>query len=188
MSERNCRRRIFTENQVALINEFRILWEQHDIWTRETINGIVFDLPNLEFVIARLLRNPVDMGRLFGLFYGNKVEKKIIELFTAHLTIAAELVVAAKAEDNRAVEDARRRWYRNARDIARFLDRINPFWTFEEWIEHLNRHLKLVEQEAVLLLTGRYEKNIAIYDVIERQSLEMADLMSSGIIKQFCVR
>lgn len=176
---------VYTKNQVRLMNKFRSLWEQHDVWTRETINSIVFELPNQEFVIARLLRNPVDMARVFGEFYGQRVACRIEQLFTAHLTIAAELVTAARDGDTQAVEDARRRWYQNARDIARFLDRINPFWTFEEWIRLMNHHLMLVEQEAVLLITGKYEENVAIYDEIEKQSLVMADLMSSGIIRQF---
>lgn len=181
----SCSVNLFTENQVRLMNKFRLLWEQHDVWTRETINSIVFELPNQDEVIARLLRNPVDMARLFGDFYGLRVARRIEELFTAHLTIAAELVTAARDGDTQEVEDARRRWYQNARDIARFLDRINPFWTFEEWLRLMNHHLMLVEQEAVLLLSGRFEENIAIYDEIEKQSLVMADLMSSGIIRQF---
>jgi hypothetical protein len=49
----------------------------------------------------------------------------------------------------------------------------------------LHRHLSLVKAEAVNMLTKNYEAGITVYDEIERQSLEMADLMSEGIVKQF---
>jgi hypothetical protein len=177
-----------SKNQLNLQNKFRLLWEQHDVWTREVINGIVFELPNLDLTIARLLRNPTDMGRLFGFFYGPNVKINIEELFTAHLTIAAELVQAAKEGNDAAVQDARTRWYENAKDIAKYLSSINPFWNYNEWLELLNHHLGLVENEAVSLLMGNYEENIAIYDEIERQSLVMADLMAHGIIDQFSIK
>jgi len=177
---------IFTEAQVNLRDRFRILWEQHDVWTREVINGIVFELPNLEFTTARLLRNPVDMAKEFGRFYGPLVQSRLEELFTEHLVLAAELVVAAKAGDNEAVEDTRRRWYENGDDLARFLSSINPFWSYRRWLELIFHHLDLVEKEAVFLLTERFEENIAIYDEIEEQSLVMADFMAMGIINQFC--
>lgn len=178
----------FTKRQVRLMNKFRSLWEQHDVWTRETINSIVFSLPNISVVQTRLLRNPQDMARVFGAFFGQSVATRIEELFTAHLTIAAELVHAAKAGDNLAELDARRRWYENAIEISRFLDSINQFWTFEEWIVLMNHHLGLVETEAVTLLNQRFEENVAVYDEIEKQSLEMADLMARGIIRKFRVR
>ena len=177
----------FTKSQVRLMNKFRLLWEQHDVWTRETINGIVFELPNLDMTTTRLLRNPVDMANVFEIFYGPHVAAQIHSLFNQHLVIAAELVQAAKAGKNEAANDARRRWFENADDIARFLDKINQFWTYREWLELMNHHLKLVESEAVLLLTRKYEANIAIYDEIERQSLVMADEMSRGIIRKFQV-
>jgi hypothetical protein len=57
-----------TKNQLGLRNKFRLLWEQHDVWTRETINTIVFKLPNQDLVIVRLLRNPVGMASVFEIY------------------------------------------------------------------------------------------------------------------------
>lgn len=175
----------FSKAEVELSNEMRLIWEQHVSWTRMTITSIVFDLPNVDAVTARLLRNPIDMANVFRHYYGKRIALKIKELFTAHLIIAAELVKAAKAGDNEKAEDANRRWYINANKIAIFLDRINPFWSEKEWRRMLNNHLGLTRAEALAMLRGNYVTDIRLYDKIELQALMMADEMTMGIIRQF---
>lgn len=127
----------------------------------------MFNQPNQELVIQRLLRNPSDGARLFAPFYGEQIASRFESLIREHLVIAAELVVAAKNGESTKVSDARTRWYQNADDIARFMSEINPFWTYNEWLEMMNQHLKLVESEAVSLIQNDYQANIAVYDKLE---------------------
>lgn len=178
----------FSTAQVELMNQFRQLWEQHDVWTRATIISLVFDLPNTEPVINRLLRNPVDFELVLQPFYGLRIAARFRELLTEHLTLAADIVVAAKAGDQEALTEARRKWYANAVDIARLLGNINPFWSQEEWRRLLFHHLDLVDAEAVFTLTGQHQAATDLYDEIEEQSLVMADEMSRGIIRQFNIK
>lgn len=49
----------------------------------------------------------------------------------------------------------------------------------------MHEHLELVKAEAVAMLTKDYAAGIKIYDKIEIQALEMADMMTEGIIRQF---
>lgn len=170
---------------VNLMNDFRMLWEQHVAWTRMTIISIVFDLPDEGFVVKRLLRNPLDFAHALRPFYGDVIASRFGQLLTEHLTIAAELVKAAKAGDSQKAEDAERRWYKNANDIAALLGRINPYWSEEIWRNMLHEHLRLVKAEAVYMLNKNYEKSIDAYGKNEIQALEIADIMSKGIINQF---
>lgn len=167
---------MFTKAQVDLRNHFRMLWEQHDVWTRSAIISLVFDLPDTEYVIARLLRNPVDFEQVLKLYYGERVAAQFRYLLREHLILASDLVKAAEAE---------RRWYANADAIAAFLGRINPFWSEDQWRDMLHQHLALVKEEAVEMLSGNYAAGVAVYDRIEIQSLGMADVMAKGIIRQF---
>ncbi len=52
----------------------------------------------------------------------------------------------------------------------------------------LREHLRMVQAEAVDILTGNYAAGIAIYEEIERQTLGMADEMARGIFRQFPLR
>lgn len=170
---------IFTKAQVNLMNHIRMLWEQHGVWTRSTITSLVFSLPNEDFVVARLLRNPVDFEHALQPYYGTRIAASFRDLLTKHLVVAADLVRAAKAGDNKAAAEAERKWYANADAIAAFLGSINPCWSEQQWRMLLYHHLELVKAEAVEMLAGRYEASIAVYDQIEIQALGMADVMAA---------
>ena len=168
-----------------LKNHLRLLWEQHVYWTRLAIVSIVFDLPDAGPVTNRLLRNAKDFEAALKPLYGDKAASRFADIFTSHLVIASQLVKAAKAGDNKAAADAEKRWYSNADEIAAFLGSINPYWSETEWRKMLYEHLALTKSEAVEMLTQKYTESIATFDRIEKQALEMADVMSSGIIRQF---
>jgi hypothetical protein len=176
---------LITRAQAGLNNSLRLLWEQHVVWTRLTIISMVFSLPDVDLVTGRLLRNPKDFEALLKPLYGDRTASRFADLLTSHLVIAAELVSAAKAGDTGAAADAERRWYANADEIAAFLGSINPYWSVRQWQTMLHEHLALTKTEAVNILTGKYEEGITVFDQIEKQALEMADVMTSGIIRQF---
>ena len=168
-----------------LIELFRMLWEQHVTWTRIAIMGIVHDLPETDLILQRLLRNPKDFADALKPFFGEEAASAFADLLTGHLTIAAELVRAAKAGDNNAVADADQRWHENADQIAELLGSINTEWSTDDWSAMLYEHLDLLSADAAAMLAGNYEESINDYDNIERQALEMADIMADGIAMQF---
>ena len=169
----------------TLSNHMRLLWEQHVYWTRMVILSMAFGLPDTQFVTNRLLRNPRDFEAALRPFYGENIAARFAELFTSHLTIAAELVAAAKAGNSAAAADAERRWYANADQIAAFLGSINPHWSAQEWQRMLHNHLAMTKTEAVDILTQRYEDSISVFENIEQEALEMADMMTQGLVGQF---
>ncbi|MDP4106880.1 MAG: acetylglutamate kinase [Bacillota bacterium] len=174
-----------SEQEVRLSNAMRLVWEQHVYWTRMTINGIAFNLPDIDAVTARLLRNATDMGNLLKPFYGNRIAAKFSNLIREHLLIAPELVKVAKAGDQKAVADAERRWYANGEEIAEFLSRINPFIARDEFQEMFFEHLALTTKEALFTLQNNFKSSIAVFDKIEAQGLQMADTITNAIVKQF---
>lgn len=177
-----------TRAQLELMNTFRLLWEQHDVWTRATISSLVFALPDVEPVVARLLRNPEDFEMGLSPFYGRRTAAQFRELLQEHLLLTADIITASKEGDEEAAQEAKRLWYANAEAIADFLSSINPFWSRRLWQRMMFAHLDLVLEEAVTMLRGDYQVSVSVYDEIELQSLMMADEMSRGIIAQFHIR
>jgi hypothetical protein len=166
----------------------RKLWEDHITWTRLVIVGVIGDLPaaDLEESVKRLLQNQVDIGNAIKPFYGAEAGDQLTELLTDHILIAAEILQAAEDGNTAVLNDAIARWYANADDIAEFLNSANPEnWPLEEMKAMMREHLDLTLQEAVAYLNGDYAASIAFYDQVHNQALEMADMLSEGIIRQF---
>lgn len=177
--------RACTVRELELINLMRHLWEQHVFWTRLVILSMVFDLPDVNVITNRLLRNPKDFKSALIPFYGEETAAEFANLLTSHLTIAAELVAASKENNTNAAADAERRWHQNADEIAEFLGSINPYWSAAEWRSMLREHLAMAKQEAVDYLTKDYEHSVSLFDDIEKMALRMTDVMSDGIVRQF---
>ncbi|MGE5462883.1 MAG: acetylglutamate kinase [Syntrophothermus sp.] len=167
-------------------DNMRKLWEDHITWTRLVIVSIANDLPDTGSTVDRLLQNQVDIGNAIKPFYGEEAGNQLTILLTAHITIAAEILQAAKTGDTAAMNDAITRWYANADDIAVFLNSANPDnWPLDEMKSMMREHLDLTLQEAVSYLHGDYAGSISAYEQIHLQALQMADMLSEGIIRQF---
>ncbi|MGE7674043.1 hypothetical protein ACQKMV_10750 [Lysinibacillus sp. NPDC094403] len=164
----------------------RILWMEHVNWTRMTIISIVFGLPDLPFVQERLLQNATDLGNCLRPFYGDQIADRYAELIKEHLLIAAQLVTAAAKGDTATADAKEKEWYRNADDIAIFLNQINPYLSVEEVQKMFYTHLALTKKEAVTMIQKNYQEDIQVFDDIEAEALAMSDMIASAIVMQFC--
>jgi hypothetical protein len=175
-----------SQTELALRNDMRRLWEDHITWTRLAIISLTTDAPDTEATVGRLLQNQTDIGDAIEPFYGEAAGDELTRLLREHILIAADLVAAARAGDQVALADAQARWTANADEIAGFLASANPrFWKLGELKAMLHEHLRLTTDEAVARLQGDWAADVAAYDQIHLQALEMADHLSTGIVKQF---
>jgi hypothetical protein len=164
----------------------RKLWEDHITWTRLFIVSAAGDLPDKQATTERLLQNQVDIGNAIKPYYGNEAGEKLTALLKEHITIAAELVTAAKANDQAKVTDAKTRWIANADQISTFLSGANAKnWPEAEMKKMMREHLDLTTAEATARLSKDWKADIAAYEKVHDQILHMADMLSDGIIKQF---
>jgi hypothetical protein len=172
--------------ELAFHDGMRQLWEDHITWTRMFIVEVAADSPATETTAERLLQNQVDIGDAIKPFYGDEAGDQLTALLREHIFIAADILTAAKAGDQEAVDGATARWYANADDIAAFLSSANPdHWPLEEMRAMMRDHLDLTLAEAVAGLQGDFQAHIAAYDEVHGQILEMADMLSEGIVAQF---
>ncbi|WP_448624359.1 hypothetical protein [Geodermatophilus sp. URMC 64] len=175
-----------TAAQVAFHDQMRTLWEDHITWTRLAIVTFADGSAGFDATAARLLQNQVDIGDAVEPFYGPAAADQLTALLHDHITIAVELLTAAKAGDTAAFDDANARWYANADQIAEFLAAANPrFWAADLLRDAMKTHLDQTLVEASAELTGDYAGSVAGYEEIHHHILEMADLLSSGIMSQF---
>jgi hypothetical protein len=172
--------------ELELRNDMRKLWEDHITWTRLTIISLTTDSPDTEATVGRLLRNQDDLGDAIKPFYGDAAGEELSRLLSEHILIAADLIAAARAGDAAGVATHQARWRANADQIAAFLNAANPrSWKLGEMKEMLYEHLDLTTAEVVARLQADWAADVAAYDAIHVQALEMADELSTGIVDQF---
>lgn len=175
-----------TAAQASFHDQMRKLWEDHVTWTRLAIVTFADGSGGFDATAARLLANQVDLGDAITPYYGREAGNQLTTLLNGHIGIAVELLQAAKAGDNTAFEQARVTWYANSDEIADFLADANPkYWPQDVMRAAMTAHLDQTLAEAAHELGGQYAASVADYDEIHHHILEMADLLSDGIIRSF---
>ena len=168
-----------------LMTYLRMLWNQHVVWTSKAVTSMMYDLPNEEMVLQRLLRNPEDFANVLMAFYGEDEANEFAKLLKEHITIAAEVVQAAMDENQTAYDEAEQRWRDNAEQIAVYMAEMNPDWNQDDWEAMLGEHLDLLTEYVQNMLNENYEEAVSVYDDIEMQAMEMADMMAEGLYNQY---
>jgi len=162
------------------------LWEDHVTWTRLYIVSAAANLPDKDSTAQRLLQNQSDIGDTIKPLYGDAAGDKLAGLLKDHIMISTEIIDAAKAGDAAKKDEAANRWNANADDIAVMLSAANPKnWPIAEMKKMMHEHLDLTTAEVVARLQGDWAANIAAYEKVHTQIRKMADMLSTGIIKQF---
>lgn len=173
------------QSVINLENSERKLWQDHVLWTR---NFIISDLAGLEdksAVLDRLFQNQDEIGASIMPYYGAENDKKLSDLLRQHIALAGQVVDAAKNNQKSDLEKANQLWYENADSIAAFLSGLNPKWSKSALKDILYKHLQLTTEEATSRINKNWKQDISSYDQGEVHMLNLADVISQGIIAQF---
>lgn len=171
--------------KMDLNKAMRSLWEDHVIFTRGYIISSLANLPDADAVAQRLLKNQDDIGNAIKPYYGKDASAKLTALLREHITLAGEVVKAAKDNDSKGLEVSQKKWQDNATSIADFLSKANPNWSKDDLQKILFTHLDLTTQEVVARLNKDWNQDINAFDKGQAHMLMFADVLSDGIMKQF---
>jgi hypothetical protein len=175
-----------TAPQARLHDKMRKLWEDHIAWTRMAIVAFADGSAGFDASAGRLLRNQTNIGDAIKPYYGERAGNRLSALLRDHITIAVEVLQAAKAGDTTAFDEANARWYANGNDVADAISSLNrKVWPRAAVRGMMRTHLDQTLAEASAELTGHYRASVRAYDEIHHHILEMADALSGGIVAQF---
>jgi hypothetical protein len=175
-----------TQKELALRQDMRKLWEDHVTWTRLAVISLTTDSPDTQASVGRLLKNQTDIGNAIKPFYGKAAGNQLTALLREHIVIAADLIAAARKGDTEGVGSEQARWTANADEIATFLSSVNPrSWKPATMKAMMRAHLRLTTNEVVARLQKDWVADVRAYDRIHAQILNMADMLSDGLVAQF---
>lgn len=181
--------RVITPRALAFHDAMRALWEAHGTWTERAIVDFVGGLPDTQLVVARLLQNQADIGNAVKPYYGAAGGNRLTALLKAHINAAVALLEAAKSGDAGSIAKAKAAFYANGNQVARFLHAANPHhWSLGAMKTMMRIHLDQVVALAVDQLEGHHAAAIRLYGLYIDHILDMADMLSGGIMQQFPAR
>src|SRR5687768_13385582 len=169
----------------TLKQDMRKLWTDHVVWTRNYIVAALGDQPDAQAAANRLMKNQEEIGNAVGAIYGAPAGQQLTTLLKEHISIAVDLVKAAKAGDKGGQQKADARWQQNGVAIADFLSKANPNWPRATLVDLMKGHLTSTTNEVVARLTKNWDADVRAYDDVYRHILMMSDALSDGIVKQF---
>jgi hypothetical protein len=175
-----------TAKAIRFHDQMRALWEAHGSWTHMVIVSFVGNLPNLSAEEQVLLQNQVDIGNAVKPYYGMKAGSQLTKLLKAHILGAVKVLEAAKSGNKHKLTQAEKAWFANGRQIADFLHTADPkFLSLSAARQMMKVHLDQVIQQAVDELEGKYAADAKAFAPYIQHILDMADMISGGIIRQF---
>lgn len=175
-------------SQLQLRDDMRELGTAHVTWTRVSIVDAVAGLPDTPQATQRLLLNQTDIGNAVRPYYGDAAADRLTALLREHITGAAEVVAAARANDAPRLATANAAWRANANEVADFLASANPHWSRDDLRSMMRTHLDQTVAEATARLRGDWAADVVAYDAVVKHILHMADALSAGISAQFLSR
>jgi hypothetical protein len=170
---------------VSLKQDMRKLWTDHVVWTRDYVVAALADAPDAEASAARLMKNQEEIGAAIGGFYGAAAGAEATRLLKEHISIAVDVVKAAKAGDKPALDAANGRWQQNGDAIADFLAKANPNLPRATVASMMKEHLSTTTAEVVARLNKDWAGDVRAYDQVYAHILRMSDAIADGIVKQF---
>ena len=177
----------FAQNKTAIEvkMEMRKLWEEHITYTRNYIISAMANLPDVDVIANRLLKNQDDIGDAIKPFYGRDAGNKLAFLLRDHFMIATEVIEAAKIDQKELLPAAQNKWFANGKEIAVFLSRANPNWSQKDLEDMLQKYLSLTIGEVVGRINNDWDGDIKSFDAGHEHMLMFADMLTDGLEKQF---
>jgi hypothetical protein len=169
----------------TLKQDMRKLWTDHVVWTRFYIVAALDDHPSATAAANRLMQNQEDIGRAIAKYYGEPTGQKLTVLLKEHISIATDVVKAAKANDKAALQEADNRWQQNALQISDFLSEANPYWSRTTLSQMMRMHLSTTTDEVTARLNNDWDADARAFEKVYDHILKMSDALSEGIVKQF---
>lgn len=170
--------------ECALRVDMRDLWTVHGTWTREVIIGLVDGGP-VQDAVARLLNNQDDIGAAYKPYYDDTKCAQITKLLREHIKYAADVIVAVKYNNPDAIKKATDNWNKNAVEFSDYMSKINPYLDQADMRYMMNYHLKYTTTEVLSRIKKDYQQNIKDADKVHEELIEMADMLSMALVKQF---
>lgn len=175
-------------DEMDLNNDMRYAWGQHNFWGAMLMNSLFNALGNTDSVEQRLMLTPEEIAAVFAQFYPQSVVNQLKQLLAEHVRLMEENMQAVRDGNAMQMEETEARLYQNADQIARMLANANSKYDYEELRHMMRKHLALMKNTMMADRNGQYADSVRLVDENQMLMMEMADMLTEGLLEQFYQR
>jgi hypothetical protein len=179
----NGQAKIWRKNDnVSLRAALKKVLEEQSLYARNYIISALNNSPEVADAEARWIKNQDDIAEALNALYTPVAGQDLANLLRTHVAIAKEIVAAAKAGNNLEVQAGQARWNTNADAIAGYLSALNVHWPADRIKDLLYKHMQYVFAQGASRMSLNWTADINNYDLDRFYMLELADLLTDGVI------
>ena len=171
-----------------LNNDMRKAWSMHNLWDTMFMISLFNALENTDTVQKRLMQTPEDIAAVFERFYSMPIVNQLKQMLEKHVRLAGELTVAMKNNNMEQAKQLENQLNQNADQMARMLANTNAKYDYEELRRILRGHLDLMKNAMEAELNGNHDQTVRLVDENEEQLMQLADVLTEGLMEQFYQR
>jgi hypothetical protein len=155
----------------------RKVFTDHLVFTNWVIIESVPELTDSQpIIVNRLLENPKDIAVLLRSIIGNELARKVEELFTVHLKLAAAALTPLREGNSKALNKAVTEFLEQGKELAAGLHALNPEKLSLAYADKLvSEHNQFVVDIATTRQKGEAKKHVNLYDEYFHHGLGFAD-------------
>ena len=158
------------------------IWSNHMFYTRNAIISVLNGLGDSLEVTNKLMKNQEDIGDLLRPYYDSAIVDMLIDLLKSHITIAVDIITAAKA--GAPTNELVAAWQENGKQIVEFFEDMNSYWEKSTLESLWNNHMDLTVKEVQYRIDKNWSSDIMNFDKIIDNAILLADCISQGVIYQ----
>jgi hypothetical protein len=165
--------------------EMRRVWSDHATLTRQYIVSAASDNPDTEALAKRVQQNADDLANTLGQYYSDGVRARLSTLFRMHATLFSDAVTMAKTNEKDEMSSVQDKLEMNGRETIAFLCSLNPRWDEATLRGEFEQHVNRENDELTAHVQQGGLGDLVASDEAQKQIVELADMLSSGIERQF---
>ena len=172
-----------TELRLAM----RSLWGDHIFWVRNVaLTTKLGDAAAAKVEEQQVVQNAREIANAVVPYYGKDAGDKLFNLLAGHYGAVKDSMNAVYSGNKEAEKVAMDKMTKNAEEIATFLSSANPKnWPKEALVSALAAHGGYHMAQIGQINAKDFSAEAKTWTAMKKQVNEIADVLASGIIKQF---
>lgn len=163
-------------------------WFISSAWMRDFLIDTSADLPSAEFSRTKFIHACEDVGRSFGVSYGNVVVTDLIRYMSEHSKLTLSLIESYKKKDDASLKDLQDSWKLNATNLCTFLSKTNPYLRFASTRNLFFDYFKRMTSMIQARVNQQWQTDANEYELFLKQATLISRVIYQALIDAFPVR